>query len=187
MVWGIIIALVMVVGIYFLITSTTNKQYGIISWILTFILWTLLSFETASLIKAIAGRSQRTELISSVCGALSNYTELGSSSSVIGFQEANEIALACKVVMPLKSDYFFSSDFQGKTYSEIPAIISINIEKALRNSVWNKIGWILLTVILGIVAIALFMERKSVVSRGKHSRYERTQRNVRNNRYHSRR
>lgn len=157
MVWGFIIALVLVAGVCLLITSVSGKKPSVVSWIVALVLWVVLSFETNGLIRAIDGRSQIADLVSSIIGSISGYTDYVDMHSVISYQEANQIALGCKCVMPSYGKYFHASDFQGKTYGDIPTIVSTNIDNAMSRSVWNSIGWILLTLILGIVAMALFM------------------------------
>lgn len=157
MVWGFIIALVLVAGVCYLLSSATNKKFSVISWIIALVLWIILSFEVNGLIRAIDGRSQMSDLVSTIIGSISGYTDYVDVSEVISSQEANQIALGCKCVMPSYGKYFHASDFQGKTYGDIPTIVSTNIDKAMSRSVWNSIGWILLTLILGIVAMVLFM------------------------------
>lgn len=162
MVWGFIIALVLVAGICYLLSSATNKKFSVISWIIALVLWIILSFEVNGLIRAIDGRSQMSDLVSTIIGSISGYADYVDGfvdrSGIIPPQEANQIALGCKCVMPSYGKYFHASDFQGKTYGEIPTIVSTNIDNAMSRSVWNSIGWILLTLILGIVAMALFMD-----------------------------
>lgn len=157
MVWGFIIALVLVAGVCLLITSVSGKKPSVVSWIVALVLWVVLSFETNGLIRAIDGRSQIADLVSSIIGSISGYTDYVDMHSVISYQEANQIALGCKCVMPSYGKYFHASDFQGKTYGDIPTIVSTNIDNAMSRSVWNSIGWILLTLILGIVLMVLFM------------------------------
>lgn len=157
MVWGFIIALVLVAGICLLITSASGKKPGVVSWIVAVVLWVVLSFETNGLIRAIEGRTQMSDLVSTIIGSISGYSDYADLSGVISSQEANQIALGCKCVMPSYGKYFRASDFQGKTYGDIPAIVSANIDMAMRRSVWNSIGWIVLTLILGIVLMVLFL------------------------------
>lgn len=191
MVWGFIIALVLVAGICYLLSVAINKKFSMVSWIIALVLWVILSFETNSLINAIDGRSQKSDLVSTIIGSISGYTDYVDMyvdrSGIISFHDANQIALGCKCVMPSYGKYFRASDFEGKTYGDIPAIISVNIDKAMRRSVWNSIGWILLTLVIGIVAMIVFMEKESGYSRRNHIHFEETSRDRRNTRYHSRR
>jgi hypothetical protein len=187
MVWGFIITLLLVATCGFLIKSATNKKYGIVSWIVALVLWVVLSFETNGLIRAIDGRSQMADLVGTIIGSISGYTDYADLTGVISFQDANQIALGCKCVIPSYGKYFRASDFEGKTYGDIPAIISVNIDKAMRRSVWNSIGWILLTLVIGIVAMIVFMEKESGYSRRNRNHFEETSRDRRNTRYHSRR
>lgn len=187
MVWGFIIALVLVAGVCLLMSSVSSKKPSIVSWIVALVLWVVLSFESNGLIRAIDGRSQVADLVGTMIGSISGYTDYADLSRVISFQEANQIALGCKCVIPSYGKYFRASDFEGKTYGDIPAIISVNIDKAMRRSVWNSIGWILLTLVIGIVAMIIFMEKDSGYSRRSRNRSEELPRNRRNTRYHSRR
>lgn len=187
MVWGFIIAFVSVAGVCLLITSASGKKPSVVSGIVALVLWVVLSFETNGLIRAIDGRSQMSDLIGTMIGSISGFTEYANVSGVISFEEANQIALGCKCVMPSYGKYFRASDFQDKTYGDIPAIISVNIDKAMRRSVWNSIDWILLTLVIGIVAMIIFLEKASGYSRGSRKRSDEMARNRRNARYHSRR
>lgn len=187
MVWGFIIALVLVAGVCLLITSVSGKKPSVVSWIVALVLWVVLSFETNGLIRAIDGRSQMADLVGTMIGSVSGYTDYADLSGVISFQEANQIALGCKCVIPSYGKYFRASDFEGKTYGDIPAIVSANIDMAMRRSVWNGIGWIALTLVIGIVAMVIFLEKTSGYSRESRNRTTERTRDGRNIRYHSRR
>ena len=185
MVWGFLIALVLVVGVVFVIMAVSNKQINIVSLIVALVLWVILSFETNGLINSLSERSETTDFVNTILYSLSGYCDIENDNSVISSHEANEIALCCKLTMSSWSRYFSASDFQGKLFGEIPDIISNNVDKAMRRSVWNSVGWIVLTLLIGTVAIVLFLNVGQKNIRGGRQERDKYRRN--NERYHSRR
>lgn len=178
MVWGFIggLALTGVVG--FVIVSGTGKQLSILSWIVAIVMFAGLSIEVNKLINAIEGRSEVADFVNTVVGSLSGYLDSSDNTSVISYEEANQIALGCKVVLPGWGRYFRTQDFQGQNYADIPYIVSDRISKAMSRQVWNMLGWIVLTLVVGGVLIIVFSENSRShrkTERGRHQSVRRNQ------------
>jgi len=183
MVWGFIIGLALTALICVLVMSGTGKQLSILSWIVAIVMFLGLSIESNKLINAISGRSEISDFVNTIVGSISECLD-SDNSSVISYSEANQIALGCKMVLPGWGRYFSAQDFQGESYSDIPCIVSDRISHAMSRQVWNMVGWILLTSIVGTVLIVVFsvQQRRSRGGAKKKSQSAR-----RNTKYRSRR
>lgn len=177
MVWGFIISLI-IIGVIYLFITGINKKFNTISLVIAVVMFFSLSFETNKLINVIESRSNVNDFVSSIVGSLSEYTDYSNTNSSISQNRAHQIALVCKVTMPNFAKSFSAKHFQNKTYSEIPDVVSERINYAMSRSVWNMIGWIILTIIIGIVLIILFSE--------KNNRRNKTRKTLYYNRYQSR-
>lgn len=166
MVWGFIIGLAVTGGICVLVASATGKQMSIISWIVALAMFVGLSFECNKLINVIEGRSEVSDFVSSIVGSISGYLDYSNGSSIISYEEANQVALGCKLVLPGWGKYFRASDFQGCSYNEIPIVIADRINTAMSRQVWNMLGWIVLTIVVGTFLIWIMMEKKSGKKKG---------------------
>ena len=155
MVWGFIIGLLLTAGVCVLVSSLSGKNMSVLSWIVALALFIGLSIETNRLINAIQGRSDVADLVSTISGSIPESFQYSDNSSVISFEEANQIALGCKMVMPTMSSDFRAQDFQGQSYSNISSIISDQINRGMSHRVWNMIGWIALTLVVGSILIAV--------------------------------
>ena len=127
MVWGFIIGLVVTGIIVAMVVSGTNKHLSVLSWLVAVVMFVGLSIVCNKLINAIEGRSEVADFVSTIVGSVSSYMDYSEVSSTITYDEANQIALGCKVVMPSWNKYFRAADFQGRTYDDIPTIISQRI------------------------------------------------------------
>lgn len=184
MVWGFIIGLAVTGGICVLVASATGKQMSIISWIVALAMFVGLSFECNKLINAIEGRSEVSDFVSSIVGSISGYLDYSNGSSIISYEEANQVALGCKLVLPGWGKYFNASDFQGCSYNEIPIVIADRINTAMSRQVWNMLGWIVLTSIMGAVLIIVFFENSRSHRKTEKGRHQSVRRNQK---YRSRR
>lgn len=184
MVWGFIIGIAITGCICTLVASATNKQMSVISWIVAIVMFLGLSFECNKLINAIEGRSEVSDFVSSIVGSLSGHIDYSNESSTISYEEANQIALGCKLVLPGWGKYFRARDFQGCSYNEIPIIISDRIEMAMSRQVWNMLGWIVLTSTIGSVLIIAFSKNSRLYRKNERGRRQSVQRNPK---YRSRR
>lgn len=160
MIWGIVISLLAVGLIVLCIIAFTTKEFGVISWIVTLVMFVALSFETNKLIYAIEDRSETSDFVSTIMSSLSNYLDLSEESVIISPEGANDIALGCKLLMPQWGKYFTAKDFCGRSTDDIPDIILSKIDKAMSSIVWNMVGWILLTIIVGVVLILITLKTK---------------------------
>lgn len=185
MVWGVIIAL-MIVGalVFFIMRLRQDATFSVLSWIAAALMVVILSFEINRLISNLEDHSQIDDYIASVYDCLDACLPYEISGHQLTFEEAHIAAVALKTTMPNMSRFIRASDLEGKTGEAVADTLREAITKSVRRNTWNLVGWIVLTIVIGTVLMAVFMENSRTRTRNSRSRTEIPNRK---SRYHSRR
>ena len=186
MVLGVLISLALVGALLFILMRIRqDASFSVLSWIAAALLVVILSFEINRLISNLEDHSQIDDYIASVYDCIDACLPYEVSGHQLTLEEAHIAAVALKTTMPSMSRYIRASDLEGKTGEAIADTLREAISKSVRRNTWNLVGWIALTIVLGAVLMAVFMENNS---RGKtRSNRSRSEIPNRRTRYHSRR
>lgn len=184
MVWGVIIALV-VVGLLFLTLKGVKNNFEItpITGIVAVIMVILLAIENNRLISAIDAKVNSSDYVESMKETVGTCMSALEFNHVLSQEEAQIVSVALKTAMPSMSRYIHASDFVGKDGIAIVDAIGRVADKSINRQLWNIIGWILVTILIGTIVILVFSGNKSKSNRTRHQ----TKESFRNGRYHSRR
>lgn len=156
MVWGVIIALVIVGAlVFFIMRLRQDATFSVLSWIAAALLVVILSFEINRLISYLEDHSQIDDYIASVYDCIDACLPYEISGHQLTLEEAHIAAVALKTTMPSMSRYIRASDLEGKTGEAIADTLRDVITKSVRRYSWNLVGWIVLTLAIGTVVIIL--------------------------------
>ena len=185
MVWGVLISLMLVgVLVFILMRIRQNASFSVLSWIAAALLVVILSYEINRLISNLEDHSQIDDYIASVYDCIDACLPYELSEHQLTLEEAHIAAVALKTTMPSMSRYIRAADLEGKTGEAISDTLRDVITKSVRRYSWNLIGWIVLTIVIGAVLMAVFMEKSKTRTRNNKSRAEIPNRRTG---YHSRR
>lgn len=163
MVWGVIIALVLVGTLLFaLMRIKRNASCTVMTWIVAIVMTFAISIATNRLITNIDDYSHADDYITSVYDCIEACVPFSLDFHRLSFEEANLVAVALKSEMPEMSRYIRVSDLEGNTIESIADTLRGVLRKDFMHSVWNLVGWIVLTLVVGTVFLTLTMDaRKS--------------------------
>lgn len=160
MVWGVIIALLLVGAlVYVTMRIRQGAAFSVLSWITAALLVVILSIEFNRLISNMEDRSQVDDYIASVYSCLEACLPYSIGEHQLSLEEAHLAAFALKTAMPSMSRYIRVSDLEGKTPEAIADTYRNVINKESRRYTWNLVGWIVLTLVIGIAVIVLTMQK----------------------------
>ena len=158
MVWGVLIALVLVGTILLILMRIKqNADFSVLSWIAAALMVVILSFEINRLISNLEDHSQIDDYIASVYDCIDACLPYEISGHQLTFEEAHIAAVALKTTMPNMSRFIRASDLEGKTGEAIADTLRDVITKSVRRYTWNLVGWIVLTIAIGTIVIILTM------------------------------
>lgn len=158
MVWGVLIALVLVGAILLVLMHIRQgATFSVLSWIAAALMVVILSFEINRLISNLEDHSQIDDYIASVYDCIDACLPYELSEHQLTLEEAHIAAVALKTTMPSMSRYIRAADLEGKTGEAISDTLRDVITKSVRRYSWNLVGWIVLTLAIGTVVIILTM------------------------------
>lgn len=159
MVWGVIIALVLVSALLFaLIRIKRNASCSAMSWIVAIIMTIVISIATNRLITNIEDYSHADDYITSVHDCIEACLPFDLGFHRLSFEESHLVAVALKSEMPEMSKYIRVSDLEGNTVESIADTLRGVLRKDVMRSVWNLVGWISLTLVVGTVFLTLTLD-----------------------------
>lgn len=184
MILGIVISLLAIILLILLLKGVkTNTEISPVGWIVVIAMFILLSFENNRLVSIVDAKLNTDDYIESVKETIETCLSAVGNNHQLSQEEAQLVSIALKTSFPSMSRYIHVSDFVGKDETAIIEAIGTVARKSLNRQLLNTSGWILLTVIIGMVIIIVFSESKST---GKKSRRQPIT-TRRNEQYHSRR
>lgn len=163
MVIGAVLLALVVVGLLYWFTTSLKKnaRYSVFSWVLSFILFVVLSFENVLLFNAIDRQSYTDDIASSVGSIVEKYLPEVVPNHVLTKEEAHLISLPLKIAFPSASKVIKSSDFEGHSVAEIVNILSDIMHKFSGRYIGRLIGMIAMTVVLIGFLIIITLKKDS--------------------------
>lgn len=159
MVWGVIIALVIVgVLLFVLVRIKQNASCTVMSWMVVIIMVFAISVATNRLIMNIEDYSHADDYITSVYDCIEACLPFDLGFHRLSFEESHLVAVALKSEMPEMSKYIRVSDLEGNTVESIADTLRGVLRKDVMRSVWNLVGWIALTLVVGTVFLTMTLD-----------------------------